>query len=379
MRGGAFGLLVYALVVPIAGRAANPAGVEPTAVAATDPAAAGDANSEPREKVGKPPEEPPPRPEVTTLTEVGGVLTQRGWLRLEPALEYTHSSISRFSVNGVEIVPGAVIIGTIQSFQINRDSLVQSLTARYGFTNRIEGDLTVPGVYRNERIVNTIPHASTEADVISRSNSDYRLGDIEGGLHYQVNSGSGGWPFLVANLRAKSDTGRGPFDIGYDAQGVETQLATGSGYWSVNPSFTLIAPAGPAVLFGNLGYLWDLEPNVHKQISNSLITKVVPGDAISANIGIGLAVTEDLSFNLGFDYSFVRPTEITDITADKQGNLQQIRTSSSEFQVGSLQFGLGYRFSPHLSVQVNAAVGATRDAPDFRINLRVPISVALFD
>ena len=336
-----------------------------------------------RETVGKPPEEPPPRPEVTTLVEVGGVLTPPGYLRLEPYLEFTHTSLNRVNAHGI-VIENVFLLGQINAFQSDRDTLLQSITARYGFTNRFEADFTVPGLYRNERSSTQIPGATQTdpAEVHNQNLTEYGLGDIEGGFHYQINSGANGWPFFVGNLRWKSDTGKGPFDVSYDSAGFPTELATGSGFWSVNPSLTLIAPAGPAVLFGNIGYLWNLEPNVNKQISSTqIVTKADPGNAIQFNVGLGVALTEDLSFNLGFDYNFIRPTDTVVDVIDQQSGmvLQTVRLSSSEYQIGSLQFGVGYRFSDHLSAQVNAQIGATDDAPDFRISLRVPISMQLFN
>jgi hypothetical protein len=344
------------------------------------------------EQVGKPPEEPEPRPEVTNLTEVGGVLTPPGYLRIEPLIEFSHTSFNRFNVNGFELVQGTILFGQISAFESDRDTLLQSLTLRYGLTRRLDFDLTIPALYRDERFANTIPVACVdpndptcdagETTTTTRNLDEYGLGDIDAGIHWQVNSGADGYPFLVANLRAKSDTGTGPFEVGRDlSTGTETELATGSGFWSVNPSFTLIAPAGPAVLFGNIGYLWNLEPSVDERVRTDLVvTGVDPGDVIQLNIGLGVALTEDLSFNLGFDYNFDRPTDTTSILTDtNSGTVTKFDSSSSELQVGSLQFGLGYRFSPTYSAQVNAAIGATDDTPDFRISLRLPISLALFD
>jgi hypothetical protein len=340
-------------------------------------------------QVGKPPEETAPRPEVTTLTEVGGVLTPPGYLRIEPALEFTHTSFDRFNVRGFELVQGTILFGTIEAFESDRDTLIQSLTMRYGLTRRFDFDVTVPAVYRDERFRNTIPVACAPGDpdcdpgtttTTTRNLDEYGLGDIEAGIHWQMNRGADGWPYFVANLRGKSITGRGPFEIDRDLlSGIETELATGSGFWSVNPSLTLISPAGPAVLFGNIGYLVNIEQDVDEHITfTQEVTHVDPGDVIQLNIGLGVALTEDLSFNLGFDYNFVRPTEstIVDTTAT---TITEFNTSSSDLQVGSLQFGLGYRFSPTYSAQVNAAVGATDDTPDFRISLRLPISLALFN
>jgi hypothetical protein len=256
---------------------------------------------------------------------------------------------------------------------------------RYGITSRFEIDATVPGVYRNDRVTNTIPVLDPETSapqVETRDTDDYGLGDVEAGVHYQVNSGAGGWPYLVANLRVKSDTGKGSFDVERDIFGIEQELPSGTGYWSLNPSFTLITTAGPAVLYGNLGYLWNLEPSVNEIVAISPFQQVIdfdPGDAITMNLGLGLAVTEDFAFNLGFDYNFIRPSETVSIVQDTSGARARAHFSSTDLQAGSLLFGIGYRFSQRFATQVNLSIGATEDAPDFRVTLRVPISFRLFD
>ena len=326
------------------------------------------------EHVGQPPAAETERPEVTTLYEVGGVLTPRNTLRVEPTFEFTHTSISRFNVRGFEIVQGAVLIGTIEAFEADRDTLTQALTLRYGVTNRLELDVTVPGVYRDERFVNTIPSQSGSGNpptITSRGLSEYGLGDVEFGAHYQLNSGAGGWPYVVGNLRVKSDTGVGPFEVERDSAGIERELPTGSGFWGIGPSVTLISPQGPAVLYGNLGYLVNLPREVNENItSTTRVEHVDPGDSVSVTVGMGLAVTQDLSFNLGWDYAFIFPTE-TDF-----GNVVR---RSSDLQVGSVLFGLGYRFSECFGTNLTVSIGATEDAPDFRVNLRLPISLRLPD
>src|SRR3546814_10545730 len=58
------------------------------------------------------------------------------------------------------------------------------------------------------------------------------FGDAEFSLRYQFNRPVGQKPIFVGTLRVKSDTGKGPFEIGYDEFGVATGLATGSGFRS---------------------------------------------------------------------------------------------------------------------------------------------------
>ena len=95
------------------------------------------------EQAATPPDEVPvpeeqPRPEIPLFAEVGGVLTPEGSLSLEPAVQYSHSSINRFVFQGIEILD-VVLIGDIEASDADRDIVQVSGTARYGVTDRLGG------------------------------------------------------------------------------------------------------------------------------------------------------------------------------------------------------------------------------------------------
>lgn len=297
------------------------------------------------------------RPEITAISDVGGVLTPRGQFVLEPQIEYSHASTRRFFFSGVEIVD-AVLIGAIEAEDANRDTLTGALAARYGITNRLEADVRVPYVYRDD----------TERDPVEvedRSVTGSGLGDIEAGLHYQMNSGLNGWPFFIANVRAKAASGKGPFDVDYNLQGQQDDLPTGSGFWSVEPSLTVIYPSDPVVLFGNLGYTMVLAKDVDKTISGTQYERVDPGDVIKFAFGMGIGLNRAISISLGYEHNAVLATS-TEVSTDT--------VKSDRLQVGSFLMGFSMRLNPKRSINLNLAVGATEDAPDVQLTLRTPLA-----
>lgn len=308
--------------------------------------------------VGQAPEEEEQRPEITAISDVGGVLTPRGQFVIEPQFEYSHSSTRRFFFSGVEIVD-AVLIGAIEAEDANRDTLTAAIAARYGITNRLEADVRVPYVYRDD----------TERDPIEIEDRDVTgsaLGDVELGLHYQINDGLNGWPFFIANTRVKAATGEGPFDVDYDVQGQQKDLPTGSGFWSVEPSLTLIYPADPVVLFGNVGYVVNFADDVDETIGGTTFEHVDPGDVIKFAFGMGIGLNRTISLSLGYEHNTVLRTA-TRTTTDT--------FHSDRLQVGSFLMGFSMRLSPRKSVNVNLAVGATGDAPDVQLTVRMPFSL----
>jgi Putative MetA-pathway of phenol degradation len=314
-------------------------------------------------------EAPPPEPTIETKVEAvpegQGVLTPAGRLVIDPSFDYTSSSTNRLVFRGIELVPG-IQIGLIEASDADRDTIVTTMGLRYGVTNRLEAELRVPALYRWDRI--EVAQQRDEGIVRTIRLKERDIGDVEFALRYQLNRPRRQSPIWVANLRVKSDTGKSPFEVGYDEFGVATGLATGSGFWAVQPAVNFLLPSDPAVIFGSLGYLWHIPRDIDRNVGGALIGRVDPGDAISGNIGFGFALNPRFSFSLGYRHSYIFPT-----TTEIGPSIER----SNRAQVGSFNFGMSYRLSPRQSVNIAVEMGATADAPDLGVTLRFPLSVGL--
>ncbi|MGF1610354.1 MAG: transporter [Kiloniellales bacterium] len=334
-----------------------------------DPPGAEGAEEPAAQPIDEPPLAEPERPEVQAIPELGGVLTPAGTLVFEPSFEYIQSNINRFTFRGIEIVE-AVLIGVIEATDADRDTLIGEATFRYGVTDRLELEASVPYVYRSDRITTLVDPAGTgEPQSLTDRLDGMGIGDVEAAVHYQINDGRDGWPIFVGNLRGKSTTGTGPFDVDRDVFGVPTELATGSGFYSIEPSVTAIYPTDPAVLFANVGYNFHLPDDVDKQVGDSFIGRVDPGDSLGVSFGLGVSLNERTSLTLGYQHDFVNGS-----TTEINGR----EFESESLDVGSLLFGMSYRVSPDFRLNLNTKVGVTEDAPDVSITLRAPISFELF-
>lgn len=352
------------------------------------------------EEVGVRPDEEEKRPYLSLFTDVGGILTPRGTLYAEPSVDFTVSSDNRFFFQGVEIVD-AVLIGAIEATDLDRRAFTQSMGLRYGLTSRLELDGRISYVERHDRISGVL---------IDDQSSTFRelegtgLGDAEVGLHYQLTNGRK-FPYTILNMRAKAPTGKGPFEVGRDSRGVETELASGSGYWSIEPSLTFILPSDPAVLFANIGYQINMATSPDVVITSDangdptqIITSLDPGDAIRTSIGVGLSLNDRMSINFGYDQSHILATtserlvqtrdQLFDINGDPildaQNNptygpsyLDPRSTRQTASTVGAFLFGGSYAVNDRVRINFNTAVGATDEAPDIRVSLRA--QVRLFD
>lgn len=322
--------------------------------------------------VGEPPEARERSQEIAVLAdEGGGVLTPPGVLVLEPQVDYSYDSDRLFAFRGIELIP-AFLVGVIDVSDVQRNTITTSLTARYGISSRFEAEVKVPLVYRSDRLENLELRQAGETAPLQLGLAEpdtFGIGDIEFGGHYQITDGLGGWPVLIGNLQVKTTTGTNPFEVDLDEE-----LNTGSGFWSLQPSVTAILPSDPAVIFGNFGYTWNIKRDIDEQLESTLgeiaeIGEVDPGDALSGTLGLGFAFNERTSVSFGYSHDWVFETE-TEVNGEVQ--------KSRDLQVGSFLFGISHRLDEMTTMNFNVEVGATEDAPDVRVALRVPIWLTLF-
>jgi hypothetical protein len=324
--------------------------------------------------VGKP---PPPKkesiraPVVKAAKDVGGVLTEKGTLVIEPQLQLSTSQVNAFTFQGVEILD-TFLVGLIEAQDNDRDFISPALRLSYGLTNRLEASIKIPYVYRDDELRATIPQIEGEEGqptVLESDRNGNGLGDIEASLSYQLNRGLNGWPYFLSNLRYKSTTGEGPFDVSRNADGIETELPTGSGFHAIEPSITMLYPSDPAVFFANLGYLFNLSDDIDKNYGEQRVGKVDPGDATRISFGMGLSLNPRASFTIGYKHDFIQETR-TEING--------VNFSSSRLDVGSLLLGYNFNVKKNMQANLNLELGVTDDAPDVTLTLRLPYSLHMF-
>jgi hypothetical protein len=300
-----------------------------------------------------------------TTTDQPGVLTAKGKLLIESSLQYANSSSNRVAFVGISPLPNISLVLTIgvnEVREINRDTFTGALAFRLGLTNRLEIETRLPYVSRSDtttyRATSPLPGESNPRNTVFDAGGR-DMGDVEAALRYQMNSGRQGRPYFIGNLRVKSHTGKNPFQVEIDPEAeLPIELPTGSGFWGIQPSLSMIYPSDPAVLFSNVSYLW----NVPRSLGES-IGSINPGDVIGLNFGMGFALNERTSFSLGYDHSVVGK--------DRRNGVQIPNAVIS--QVGSLLLGYSLRLSPKTSVNLSLAAGLTESAPDVQLTVRVPM------
>lgn len=315
--------------------------------------------------VGEDPGLPQVEAKVEAVPEGQGVLTPSGVLVVEPAFEYINSANNRLVFRGIELVPG-IQIGLIEATDADRDTLSGSLAVRYGLFDGFEVEARVPYLYRSDRI--EVAQQRDEGIVRQIKLKESNIGDAEFAVRYQFNRPRRQNPIFVGTLRVKTPSGKGPFEVGYDEFGVATGLATGSGFWAVQPGVNFLLPSDPAVIFGGLAYLYHIPENVNRIVAETPIGRVDPGDAISANLGFGFALNPRFSFSLAYRHSYIFPTKT---------EIGDVEEKSKHLQVGSLNFGMSYRLTEKQTINFGFEFGVTEDAPDLSVTIRLPLRFGL--
>jgi hypothetical protein len=349
-----------------------------------------------QEPVGEAPEQQ--RPQIAIIPDQGGVLTRRGQLIIEPSIQYAHSDQNRFFFQGFEF-SDTVLIGLIEATEADRNTIQAALGARVGVTDRLEFEVRVPYIYRNDKVKSTVVTVAN-SPVLNSDADGNGIGDVEAALHYDFTNLIFDAPYkvyTVANLKVKAPTGEGPFDVDTDLQGLPEELATGSGFWAVQPSFTAIFPNDPVVFFGTVGYTLNIGEHIgqQRQIIRDCdpgdpdcepvdqlvdIGDVEPGDSVNTSIGMGLSLNERTSVSLGFSFDYVFETTQETVVDDQNNPLppESVKAESDTLYVGSFTAGWSYQVSDNVGINLNFQVGATEAAPDFQTTLRVPIRLQVF-
>jgi hypothetical protein len=312
-------------------------------------------------------------PQVAPIFDQPGVLTPRGKLVLEPSLQYGYSSSNRVSLVGYTIIP-ALTIGLIDVREVKRNTWTAALTGRWGITNRFEIEAKLPYVSRSDSVLSRPQNLGAAQDDLF-SSTGKGIGDFEMTGRYQLNNGGLDRPYYVGTLRLKSRTGKDPFEVTTDlgtnpntrTGGLQSELPTGSGFYTLQPGLTVLYPSDPAVFFGSVSYQYNFKrSNVSMNTTSGeqFVGDVQPGGVFGFNFGMGLALNERSSFSLGYDHASV-------------GRLKQngdFAPNSVRTELGTLLLGYSHRVDKNTWLNLSVGAGVTRDAPDLTLTLRLPMT-----
>ncbi|MFA5500252.1 MAG: transporter, partial [Candidatus Omnitrophota bacterium] len=177
------------------------------------------------------------------LIEKGGLLLPPGKFQIEPDFTYAHTSSNKIVVNGLAILP-ILVIGEVNTQEISRDIFIPALTFRAGILDNLQGEFVIPYRYEFDRVSDS---SNTET-----THSASGLGDLQGGLSYQILHEQAILPGIIAGVSAKADNGEDPYT---------NNIGLGTGHWALRTNLVFVKSADPAMLFGNFGYTYTFARN----------------------------------------------------------------------------------------------------------------------
>lgn len=320
----------------------------------------GEAGSQEVEKALETPEEAK-RPAASTEAEAAQVLSGESRLQLEITETYAHFSSNQLFIDGFSIVP-ILVVGDIDIQRIRRDIFITTLTVRYKLITDLQIEFRVPFQYTFTR---TSTATGTTSDGTLSPNTETiaaggGMGDVETSLSYQVSRERVGWPSLLVGLGVKGRTGRDFFETTDPA----SNPPTGSGYNSLIGTMSLVKVSDPAVVFGSFSYVYaQPRKDVVFRPKNQppRLIRYSPGDSIRFGMGMAYALNYRLTLSLQYQQALTFPTRI-------DGK----KSPNSFANSVSMRIGGVWRVNDKVSFDLGVSPGLTLDAPDFRLDLRVP-------
>jgi hypothetical protein len=299
----------------------------------------------------------PPQSEAEQAQVLPGI----SGLQLEVTQTYAHFSSNQLFFEGFAIVP-VVIVGNVTVERIRRDLFITTVTARYKLTPRLQIEFRVPYAYV---FVRSSRAAGVQADQPAQQSeetlaSNSGLGDVEGSLSFQLVKESVNWPSLLVGVGLKGRTGR-------DFFATENSLEDppiGSGYNSLIVTLSTVKTADPAVIFGSLGYVYAQPRHdvvLHQADAEPVLVDFAAGDSFRLGLGIAYALNYRLTLSFQYQQAVTLPSRLNgDKIPNSLGNSIGLRT------------GGVWRITDAFSVDVGASIGLTLDAPDVRLDVRLP-------
>jgi hypothetical protein len=311
-----------------------------------------------------------------TLSSVGGVLTPKGEIVIDPSIEYDYWSQNQLGVNGFQIIPG-ITFGNVFVTRFEQNIATAAITLRGGVTDRLELNAKIPYVYNSGSTTSLVP-LGTSTQLVSVGANGTGLGDIQFGASYQFNSGASGWPIFVGNFLFKTVTGTSPFEVpivtvndpnGQFLAGTPKKLATGTGFYSFTPSVTVLLPTAPGVLFANLQFQHNLarrQPVQDRGGGPPTSLNLQPGESPAITFGIGFALNDQAALTLSYQQTYV-------FTAYSDGH----PITGSAYSYGTFDFGLGYQISQSTRLNLSVGIGTGQNTPAARVLLELPYKFSL--
>ncbi|NIL97184.1 MAG: hypothetical protein GTO53_06400 [Planctomycetales bacterium] len=172
---------------------------------------------------------------------------------------------------------------------IRQRRLIVPLELRYGLTPRMQAFINVPFGWAN---------AELNFDGFDLFENAGGIGDVRGGLTFQLKQGQEHEPDITATFAFSAPTGIDSFVAGPT---LVSQPSLGDGFWTLSGDILFINNIDPLVFFYGFGTRQGIERNFFG-------VTFAPGQEYNYNFGVGFAVNERVTLSGAFFGAYI--TEI---------------------------------------------------------------------
>lgn len=309
-------------------------------------------------------------------------------LTLEAGVTYGYYDRRELTLNGF-LALDAIFLGNIAVEGIKSNSLTYDFTARYGLTPRLTLNVDVPFIQRWTNYQKGGAGGSAAALAEENTSDPPYVGDINASANYRLFAETPSRPDVVLTAGVVAPTGRAPYgtdvriiqendnsggtndnnDNNFVRFAVPSQQATGNGLWAANIGASAVKTMDPAIAFASFSYQHYFQRHfgdIDTSPDTTTPGSVELGDNFTFGGGVAFAFNDRTSMSFSLVDRIVREAKIKIDGKDSQPVIGSLGN------VGTLNLGLTYAMTPHLTWVTLLGVGLTPDAPDFTLNVKLP-------
>ena len=269
-----------------------------------------------------------------SLTQAGALLLMPGQVEFEPSFRYLRRDQAGPLL--VSDIGGTQVAAT----RLRANELELAVDARFGLPWDSQFELGLPFAYKELSAVVQAASASGLSGTGEQTSSATGIGDVRVGFAKTVMRERGWRPDLVARIEWDTDSGAAPSGI-----------PLGTGFHELAGSLTAVTRQDPLAFVGRVGYRSVFESD-----------GVDPGDELLFSIEARLALSPETSLNAAFDQTFAR-----EVSVDGRN------VPGSDQVVGVFTLGTASIIDSGVLLSLTGGIGLTEDAPDYFVQLSIPI------
>ena len=303
------------------------------------------------------------------LQEAHNVFTRK--FTIEPSFTYSYYSRKDLILRGF-LALDAIFLGNLNLDRIRTNTTQLDLTTRYTLNDAWQFEIGLPYLYRWSQY-DSVGEGNSSQRYETAKISGGQIGDVSAAVYYRLNTESYDWPDWVWNFRVRAPTGKDPFGIALETSDsgnltYPTEMASGSGVWSVSTGFSLAKTFDPAIVFFNLNYGASFKEEFDdlSGAAGKSPGEIDLGNYLDYSLGLAFAVSERMSLSMSFNQRFYSKTK----QRPEGGEWEKIPRTDTN--TASLGIGATLALSPNLSMVTSIGAGLTEDSPDYQISLRFP-------